>query len=52
MRKAKFNKGAQQGWRVAADAARNTDQSAGSEGCKCTLGGEVVAMDNSFGVVR
>ena len=36
--KDKFNKEAKQGWRFAADAARITDESAGSEDCKRTLG--------------
>ena len=42
-----FNKEAKQGWRIAADAARITDERAGSEDRKHTSGGVFVAVDSN-----
>ena len=41
-----FNKEAKQGWRSAADAARITDETAGSKDRKHTSGGLSVAVDS------
>ena len=46
-----FNREAKQGWRFAADAARITDGTAGSEDRKHTLGGVFVAVDSNLGAV-
>ena len=46
-----FNEESKQGWRLAADAARITDESAGSEVRKHTSGGAFVASDISLGAV-
>ena len=43
-----FNKEAKQGWRFAADVARNTDENASS---KHTTGGVFEAIDSDFGAV-
>ena len=45
----KFNKEAKQGWRFAADAARITDEKAGSEDRKHSSGGVCVAIDSNLG---
>ena len=46
-----FNREAKEGWRFAADAARITDERVGSEGCKHTSGGVLVAVDSNLGTV-
>ena len=46
-----FNKEAKHGWRLAADAARITDENAGSEDHKLTSGGEFVSVDSNLGAV-
>ena len=46
-----FNREAKEGWRFAADAARITNESAGSEDRKHTLGGVFVAVDSNLGGV-
>ena len=46
-----FSKEAKEGWRLAADAARITDESTGSEDRKHTSGGVFVAVDSNLGVV-
>ena len=46
-----FNEEAKQGWRFAADAARITDEKAGSEDRKHTPGGVFVAIDRNLGAV-
>ena len=43
-----FNKEAKQGWRLAADAARITDENSSIEDRKHTSGGVVVAVDSSL----
>ena len=45
------NKEAKQGWKFAADAARITDDRAGSEDRKRTSGGVFVAIDSNVGAV-
>ena len=47
----KFNKEAKEEWRFAADAARITDERAGSEDQKHTSGGVSVAVDSNLGAV-
>ena len=47
----KFNKEAKQGWRGAADAARITDEGAGSKDCKHTSGGVLMAIEHRLGAV-
>ena len=47
-----FNKEAKEGWRFAADAARITDERAGSEDQKHTSGGVFVAIDSNLGAVE
>ena len=42
--KEQFNREAKEGWRFAADAARITDENAGTEECKHTSGGVFVAV--------
>ena len=44
-----LNKGAKQGWKFAADAARITDGNASSEDRKHTSGGVFVAFDCNLG---
>ena len=46
-----FNKEAKEGWRIAADAARITDERAGIEDQKHTSGGVFVAVDSNLGTV-
>ena len=46
-----FNKEAKEDWRLAADAARITDERAGSEDRNHTSGGAFVAVDSNFGAV-
>ena len=46
-----FNKEAMQEWRVAADAARITDENASSEDRQHTSGGVFVASDSNLGAV-
>ena len=46
-----FNKEAKEGWRFGADAARITDERAGSEDRKHTSGGVFVAVDSNLGTV-
>ena len=46
-----FNKETKQGWRLAADAARITEDSAGSEECKHTSGGVVKSINSDLGAV-
>ena len=46
-----FNKDAKQGWRFAADAARTTDENAGSEDRKHTLGGVSIATESNMEAV-
>ena len=46
-----FNKEAKQGWRFAADAARITDEKAGSEDRKPRVGWCFVAVDSNLGAV-
>ena len=46
-----FNREAKEGWRFAADAARTTDERAGSEDQKHTSGGVFVAVDSNLGAV-
>ena len=46
-----FNKEAKEGWMCATDAARNTDEIAGSEDRKHTSGGIFVAVDSNLGGV-
>ena len=46
-----FNKEAKEGWRFAADAARITDETTGSEDRKHTSGGVFVAVDSNLGAV-
>ena len=46
-----FNREAKEGWRCAADAARITDETAGSEDRKHTSGGVFVAVDSNLGAV-
>ena len=46
-----FNKAAKEGWRFAADAARITDEGAGSEDQTQTSGGVFVAVDSNLGAV-
>ena len=43
-----FNKKAKEGWRFAADAARITDENAGTEDRKHTSGGVFVAVDSNL----
>ena len=45
-----FNKEAKEGWMFAADAARITDERAGSEDRKHASGGVFVAIDSNLGV--
>ena len=45
-----FNKEAKEGWRSAADAARITDETAGSEDRKYTSGGVSIAVEKSSGI--
>ena len=47
----KFNNEAKEGWRLAADAARITDERAGSEDQKHTSGGVLAAVDSNLGAV-
>ena len=49
--KEKFNKQAKQVWKFAADAARITDESAGSEDFQHRLGVVFVAIENGLGAV-
>ena len=44
-----FNREAKEGWRCAADAARNTHERASSEDREHTSGGVCVAIDSSLG---
>ena len=44
-----FNKEAKKGWRFAAGAARITEETTGSEDCKHTSGGVLVAIDSNLG---
>ena len=46
-----FNKEAKQGWRFTADAARITNENAGSEDRTRTSGGVSVAVDSNLGAV-
>ena len=46
-----FNKEFKQGWRLAADAARITDEKANSEDRKHTSGGVFVAIDSNLAAV-
>ena len=46
-----FNREAKEEWRLAADAARITDDTAGSEDRKHTSGGVFVAVDSNLGAV-
>ena len=46
-----FRKEMKQGWRVAADAARITDENPSSKDCKRTSGGVFVAIKSELGVV-
>ena len=46
-----FNKEAKKRWRFAADAARITDENAGTEDRKHTSGGVFVAVDSNLGAV-
>ena len=46
-----FSKEAKEGWRFAADAARITDERAGSEDQKHISGGVFVAVDSNLGAV-
>ena len=46
-----FNKEAKEGWRCAADAARITDEKAGSEDRTRTSGGVFIAVDSNLGAV-
>ena len=46
-----FNKEAKQGWRLAIDAARITDENASSEDHMHTSGGVFVAVDSNLGAV-
>ena len=46
-----FDKEAKEGWRFAADALRMTDERAGVEDQKHTLGGVFVAVDSNLGAV-
>ena len=46
-----FNREAKEGWRFAADAARITDETAGSEDRKHTSGGVFVAVDSNLQAV-
>ena len=46
-----FNREAKEGWRFAADAARITYETAGSEDRKHTLNGVFVAVDSNLGAV-
>ena len=46
-----FNKVAKEGWRFAANAARITDETAGSEDRKHTTGGVFIAVHSYLGVV-
>ena len=46
-----FNREAKEGWRFAADAARITDETAGSEDQKHTSGGVFVVFDSNLGAV-
>ena len=46
-----FNKEAREGWRCAADAARITDENAGTEDRKHTSGGVFVAVDSNLWAV-
>ena len=46
-----FNKEAKEGWRFAADAARITDERAGSKDRKHSSGGVFVAVDKILGAV-
>ena len=45
------NKEVKEGWRFAADVARKTDETAGSEDRKHTSGGVFVAVDSNLGAV-
>ena len=47
-----FNKEASEGWRFAADAARITDEAAGSEDRKHTSGGVFCGSRQQFGSSR
>ena len=44
-----FNREAKEGWRFAADAARFTDETAGSEDREHTSGGVFIAVDSNLG---
>ena len=46
-----FNREAKEGWRLAADAARITDERASSEDRKHTSGGVFIAVDSNMGAV-
>ena len=46
-----FSREASEGWRFAADAARITDENAGTEDCKRTSEGVFVAVDSNLVVV-
>ena len=46
-----FNREAKEGWRFAANAARTTDERAGTEDRKHTSGGVFVAVDSNLGSV-
>ena len=46
-----FNREAKEGWRFAADAARITDETVGSEDHKHTSGGVFLAVDSNMGAV-
>ena len=46
-----FNREAWEGWRFAADAARITNENAGTEDCKHTSEGVFVAVDSNLVVV-
>ena len=51
LKEEQFNREAIEGWRFAADAARITDETAGSEARKHTPGGFFVAVDSNLGAV-
>ena len=46
-----FNREAKEGWRLAADAARITDERASSEDRNHTSGGVFIAVDSNLGTV-
>ena len=48
---AQLNREAKEGWRIAASAARITEETAGDEDRKHTSGGVVVAIDSNLGAV-